>query len=284
MNVRDLSYLVTCLKASAVNSIQNKVVILTGASEGIGRALALELAQLGCRLVITARNLARLESLATELEALGAEVVVEPGDISVQQDCQRIVATALAQFGHIDIVINNAGMTMWTRFDQLSNLDVLDDVMRVNYLGPAYLTHAALPHLKQSQGQIVVVASVAGLTGVPTRSGYSASKHAVMGFFDSLRIELADDNIAVTMLCPDFVLSEIHKRALDGEGKPLGQSPMQESKIMTAAQCAQQMLPAIIHRERQLITSTRGRLGRWLKLFAPQLIDKIARKAIQSGH
>ena len=123
-----------------------------------------------------------------------------------------------------------------------------------------------------------------GLTGVPTRSGYAASKHAVIGFFDSLRIELVDDNVAVTVICPDFVVSQIHKRALDGAGNPLGKSPMQEAKILTAEQCANMMLPVIATRGRQLITSLRGRLGRWLKLIAPGLIDKIARRAIASGH
>lgn len=271
-------------QVSASKSLVGKVVILTGASEGIGRALALELAQQGCKLVLSARNLERLTSLQTELESLGVATLVHVADVSDPNQCQDLISACTEHFGQLDILINNAGMTMWTRFDELSNLDVLDDVMRVNYLGPAYLTHAALPHLKASQGQVVVVASVAGLTGVPTRTGYSASKHAVIGFFDSLRIELIEDNVAVTVLCPDFVVSEIHKRALDGKGNPLGSSPMQESQIITAEQCATMMLPAIIKRQRQFITSRRGNLGRWVRLIAPNLIDKIAKRAIASGH
>ncbi len=272
------------MASSSTSRLTGKVVVLTGASEGIGRALAFELAKQGCKLVISARNQQRLESLSLELSQLGSDNLVYPANVSEPSQCRGLIDACIAHYGRLDILINNAGITMWSRFDQLDNLEVLNDVMRVNYLGPAYLTHAALPYLKQSQGQVVVVASVAGLTGVPTRSGYCASKHAVIGFFDSLRIELSQDNVAVTLLCPDFVVSEIHKRALDGQGQPLGESPMQESKILTAEQCAAMMLPSIIKRERQFITSARGRLGRWLKLIAPGIIDKIANRAISSGH
>lgn len=266
-----------------MDGLTGKVVIITGASEGIGRALAVALARVGCQLVLSARNEIRLASLALDIANYGPAPFVFAADVASQEQCEALITASIAHYGHLDILINNAGMTMWSRFDELTQLSVLEDIMRVNYLGPVYLTHAALPYLKSRQGQIVVVASLAGLTGVPTRSGYAASKHAVIGFFDSLRIELADDNVAVTVICPDFVVSEIHKRALDGEGKPLGKSPMQESKILSAQQCAEMMLPVITARDRLLITSLRGRVGRWLKLIAPGIIDKIARKAIASG-
>jgi len=268
-----------------MQELKDKVVMVTGASEGIGRALAKALAPIGCKLVLTARNQQRLDSLAQTISSSSShQPLVFAADITDPLACQALICATIEHFGQLDILINNAGMTMWSRFDELHDLSVLNKVMQVNYLAPAYLTHSALPYLKATQGQIVVVASVAGLTGVPTRSGYSASKHAVMGFFDSLRIELSDDNVAVTILCPDFVVSEIHRRALDGQGNPLGQSPMQENKILTAAQCAQMMLPAIAGRKRLMITSLRGRLGRFVRLIAPGLIDKIARKAIASGH
>ncbi|MGE6650938.1 SDR family oxidoreductase [Shewanella colwelliana] len=268
-----------------MQELKDKVVIVTGASEGIGRALVKALAPIGCKLVLTARNQQRLDSLAQAISSNSShQPLVFAADITDPLACQALISATVEHFGQLDILINNAGMTMWSRFDELHDLSILNKVMQVNYLAPAYLTHSALPHLKVTQGQIVVVASVAGLTGVPTRSGYSASKHAVMGFFDSLRIELSDDNVAVTILCPDFVVSEIHKRALDGQGNPLGKSPMQENKIITAAQCAQMMLPAIAGRKRLMITSWRGRLGRFVRLIAPGLIDKIARKAIASGH
>ncbi|MCL1141038.1 SDR family oxidoreductase [Shewanella pneumatophori] len=271
------------LNDELVSKLTGKVIVITGASEGIGRALALALAMFDCHLVISARNLERLNSLAADLTLLGNPPLVHVADVAVQSQCSGLIKACIDKFAKLDILINNAGMTMWSRFDELEDLSVLAKIMQVNYLGPAYLTHAAIPYLKQTQGQIVAVASLAGMTGVPTRSGYAASKHAMIGFFDSLRIEVADDKVAVTLICPDFVVSEIHKRALDEQGKPLGDTPMQESKIMTAEQCANMMLPVIAKRQRLLITSFRGRIGRWFKIIAPSLIDKIARRAIDSG-
>jgi short-subunit dehydrogenase len=128
------------------------------------------------------------------------------------------------------------------------------------------------------------VASLAGLTGVPERSGYAASKHAMIGFFDSLRIELAGSGVDVSIVCPDFVISEIHKRAIGPDGEPLGESPMVQSRIMTAEECAARIARAIEKRERQVLMSARGKLGRWLKLVAPGVIDRIAAKAIRERH
>ena len=262
---------------------QDKVIIVTGASEGIGRALALALAPFGCRLLLTARNESRLASLQQEVRALGSEALIQVANLSDPRQCSDVITACIEHYAQLDILVNNAGMTMWSRFDELEDLSVLSQIMQVNYLGPAYLSHAAIPHLKKSQGQIVAVASITGMTGVPTRSGYAASKHALIGLFDSLRIELSDDNVAVTVICPDFVVTQTHKRALDAQGKPLGETPMQEAKIMTAEKCAELMLPAIAQRKRLLITSFRGRVGRFFKIIAPGLIDKIAKKAIASG-
>lgn len=256
------------------------VVMVTGASEGIGRALCEALAPQQPKLVLAARNAERLESLAAACRAAGAETLVVPGDLNSQAQCDALVAVTLEHFGRLDTLVANAGRTMWARVDEIRDPQVFRDVMELNYFSVVWLTLAALPHLKASRGRIVPVASVAGLTGVPTRSAYSASKHAVIGFFDSLRIELAGTGVTVTTICPDFVVSEIHRRALDGEGRPLGTSPMQEAKIMTAEQCAALMVRAMAARRRMLITSWRGRLGRFLKVFAPALIDRIAARAI----
>ena len=163
-------------------------------------------------------------------------------DVASAEGCRALVARTVERFGALDVLVNNAGIGMIARFDEVEDLSVYERLMRVNYLGCVYLTHAALPHLKRSRGQIVTVASVAGLTGVPTRTGYAASKHAVFGFFDSLRIELLDSGVSVTMVAPDFVVSEIHRRATGPDGKPLGKSPLQESKIMTAEECAALMV------------------------------------------
>ena len=260
-----------------------KVVIVTGASSGIGRALCLALSPQRPRLVLAARDEARLEEVAAECRVRGAETLVVPADVGAQADCQRLVARSALAFGRLDALVNNAGIGMLARFDELHDLSVYERLMRVNYLGCVWLTHAALPHLKQSGGRIVVVASLAGLTGVPTRTGYAASKHAVMGFFDSLRIELLGSGVTVTVVAPDFVVSEIHRRAIGPDGRPLGRSPMQESQIMSTETCAALTLRAMERRQRLAVLSLRGRLGRFVRLFAPGLIDRIALKAVREG-
>jgi short-subunit dehydrogenase len=194
-----------------------------------------------------------------------------------------LVETAASRFGGNDVLVSNAGISMIARFDSITDLDVFESLMRVNYLGCVYLTHHALPHLKKSRGQIVVTASLAGLTGVPTRTGYAASKHAVIGFFDSLRIELADSGVDVTIIAPDFVVSEIHRRSVGADGRPVGESPMQESRIMTAERCAALTLRAMERRERLAILSARGRWGRFVRLIAPGLIDRVAARAVREG-
>lgn len=264
--------------------MKGRRIILTGASEGIGRALALELATRGARLALAARDRDRLESLAQECRARGGDALAVPTDVTNTQDLEWLVAETLKAFGGIDAVIHNAGITMWSRFEALRELSIFERVMEVNYYAPVRLTALTLPHLRESRGLIVAIASLAGLTGVPERSAYSGSKHAMVGFFDSLRIELAGSGVDVSVIAPDFVVTEIHKRAIGPDGEPLGSSPMQQSKIMTAEQCARQIVRAMEKRRRQLLMSTRGKLGMWLKLLAPGLIDRIAAKAIRQRH
>jgi short-subunit dehydrogenase len=266
-----------------VAAYAGKVIVVTGASSGIGKALCLALAPQRPRLVLAARDESALAAVAGACAEKGAETFVVPADVTSREACQALVARTVERWGALDVLVNNAGIGMIARFDELDDLSVYERIMRVNYLGCVYLTHAALPHLKKSRGQIVVVASVAGLTGVPTRTGYSASKHAVVGFFDSLRVELADTGVSVTVVAPDFVVSDIHNRAIGPDGRPLGKSPLQESKIMTAEQCAALMVRAMEKRQRLLITSFRGRIGRFVRLFAPGLIDAVARRAVARG-
>jgi short-subunit dehydrogenase len=264
--------------------MKGRRIILTGASEGIGRALALELAARGARLALAARDRDRLESLAQECRARGGEALAVPTDVTNSQDLEWLVSETLKSFGGIDAVVHNAGITMWSRFDALKDLEIFARVMEVNYYAPVRLTALTLPHLRESRGLIVAIASLAGLTGVPERSAYAGSKHAMIGFFDSLRIELQGSGVDVSVIAPDFVVSEIHKRAIGPDGEPLGTSPMQQSKIMTAEQCARQIVRAMEKRQRQLLMSTRGKLGMWLKLLAPGLIDRIAARAIRQRH
>jgi short-subunit dehydrogenase len=261
-----------------------KTILITGASEGIGRALALELAAQRPKLALAARSAERLESIAKDCRARGAEVMTVALDVADENSCRKFVAQAAAQFGRIDVLVNNAGITMWSRFDEVTDLNAFRNLMQVNYLGSVYLTAAALPHLKQSRGLIVAVASVAGLTGVPERTGYAASKHAMVGFFDSLRIELAETGVDITIIAPDFVVSEIHRRAIGPSGRPLGHSPMQEKRIMTAEACARLIRGAMQKRKRLLVTSARGRAARVMRLLVPRIVDKLAAKAIKQHY
>ena len=258
-------------------------ILVTGASQGIGRAVCLHLAARRARLTLAARDVAALEQVAAACRERGGEAVVAPADVSQPADCERLVRQAVAAWGRLDALINNAGIDMIARFDEVTDLQLFERLMQVNYLGYVYPTWFALPELKRSRGRLVAVSSLAGLTGVPTRTGYAASKHAVCGFFDSLRIELAGSGVSVTVVAPDFVVSEIHRRAAGPDGRPLGKSRMQESKIMTAEQCAAHIVAAMEKRQRLRILSLRGRLGRYVRLVAPGLIDAIAARAVRLG-
>jgi len=260
-----------------------KTIVVTGASSGIGRALCLALAPQRARLVLSGRDEARLEQAAEACRALGAEALAVRADVTVPAQCRLLVARAVERFGGVDVLVNNAGIGMIALFDEVQDLSVFESLMRVNYLGAVYATWHALPELKRSRGQIVAVASLAGLTGVPYRTGYSASKHAMIGFFDSLRIELRSAGVSVTVVAPDFVLSQIQKRAFGPDGRPLGRSPLQEDKIMTAEACAAQIVRAMEKRRRLMVGSLRGRLGRWVRLVAPGLIDRVALRAAREG-
>jgi short-subunit dehydrogenase len=264
--------------------LEGRRIILTGASEGIGRALALALSAQKARIVLAARDASRLESLVRECRAAGGEAHAVPTDVANAHDCEWLIAEAMRALGGIDVLVNNAGITMWSRFDALADLEVFDRLLEVNYLAPVRLTSLALPHLKASRGLMVAVASLAGLTGVPERTAYAGSKHALVGFCDSLRIELAGSGVDVCVVAPDFVVTETHKRAMGPDGQPLGESPMQQLKIMTAADCAARIIRGVERRERLVLMSARGKLGRWLKLLAPALIDRMAAKAIRERH
>lgn len=266
-----------------MSGFAGKVVIVTGASQGIGKALCLALAEQRPRLVLAARDEAKLAEVAEQCRKKGADVLVVPTDVSSPEQCLALVQKTLERFVILDVLVNNAGISMIARFDEIQDLGIFERLMKVNYLGYVYPTYHALPALKQSRGLIVAVASLAGLTGVPTRTAYAASKHAVFGFFDSLRIELRGTGVDVTVVAPGFVLSEIHRRSTGPDGQPLGKSPLQESAIMSAEECAARIVAAMTRRKRLSVLTVRGKLGRFVRLIAPGLIDRIAEKAVREG-
>ena len=263
--------------------MKDLVTLITGASKGIGAELARQMAAKGAKLVLAARNGKELDEVAAQCKALGASVITVKADVAVEHDCQAMVTEALLAFGRIDVLVNNAGMSMWARFEDIEDIEVLTRIMQVNYMGAVYCTRHALPHLRATGGRIVGVSSLAGRTGVPTRTGYSASKHAMTGFFDSLRIELDGSGVTVTMIYPGFVATGIRENATGPDGKPILVSPVKEGEVMSVDECARRILKAIERREREVIMSARGRIGLWLKLIAPSLLDRIAKRAIERG-
>jgi len=262
---------------------RDKVIVITGASDGIGKELALQLAAQGALLSLAARSVEKLEAVAAECRGRGGTVLVVPTDVGLEADCAALVQRTAAEFGRIDVLVNNAGITMWANFEDMRDLGVFEHIMRVNYLGCIYCTHFCLPYLKETKGLVVGVSSLAGKTGVPARSGYAASKHAVTGFLDSLRIEIAGSGVGVTVVYPDFVGTGEHARAFGPDGNPLGTSPVHSSRVMPVEECARQIMDAMAHRRREQVMTFRGKLIQWVKLISPALVDRFALRAIQKG-
>jgi short-subunit dehydrogenase len=263
--------------------MKDNVVAITGASKGIGAELARQLAAKGAKLVLAARNEKELEQVAEDCRKAGASVITVKADVAVERDCGAIVAGAVLAFGRLDTLVNNAGVSMWARFEDIGDVSILERIMQVNYMGSVHCTHYALPYLRETRGRIVGVASLAGLVGVPTRTGYSASKHAMRGFFDSLRIELADSGVTVTMIYPGFVATGIRENATGPDGKPILVSPVKEGEVMSVGDCVRRIVAALEGREREVVMTARGKMGLWLKLLAPSFVDRLARRAVERG-
>jgi len=262
---------------------RDKVVVITGASAGIGLEMARRLALQGARLVLAARQPALLGKAAEECRHLGAEALAVPTDVSVRDDCRRLVESAVESFGSIDMLVNNAGISMHARFDELTDIDAAGKLININYLGSVWCTYYALPHLKKSRGRIVAVSSLTGKNGVPTRSLYAGSKHAMAGFFDSLRIELRSEGVSVTVAYPGFVATDIAERAIGPDGGMLGSRPVVKSAVMSAGECAELIIDAAASRERELVMTLIARIGMLVKAFVPGLVDRVAERKVRRG-
>jgi len=260
------------------------VVIITGASSGIGAELARQLAAQGAWLALAARHADPLDAVAEQVRARGGRALIVPPDVSAREQCEALIARTVSEYGRIDTLVCNAAAGMWATLEEVQDPALYEQIARVNYLGTVYPVYYGLSHLRQTRGRIVGVSSLAGRTGVPARTGYSAAKHAQIGFLESLRVELLGSGVSVTILLPDFVASGFHERIVGGDGQPLGKGhPVDYRRAMSTEQCARISVKAIAARKRQVIMSARGRLGQWLKLVAPGLIDRVARRAIQTG-
>lgn len=266
------------------NQWEHQVIIITGASAGIGKALAYALAPLSPKLVLVARDRIQLEHVAENCARLRATTLVVPTDVADPQACAKMIQCTIAKFSRIDVLVNNAGISMWSTVEDVQDVSQFQHIMEVNFLGSVYCTKFALPFLKETQGRIVAISSVASLTGVPSHAVYCASKHAMNGFFESLRIELQSTGVSVTIVAPDFVQSEIHARSLGADGKPLGRLLRDHGSFLSAEACATMIVQAMAQRKRLVITSWRGKLGRWVKLCFPQVIDWMARRGVDEAY
>jgi short-subunit dehydrogenase len=259
--------------------MKEKTFVITGASSGIGEALALAYAARGDHLVLASRSKSELERVAGDCEKRGGKTLVVPTDVGEPEACKALVDAAVAKFGGIDVLVNNAGVSMRAMFRDITDLTMFERMMKINYLGSVYSTHYALEHLIRSKGLLVAISSLTGKTGVPSRTAYSASKHAMQGFFDSLRIELIGTGVDVLVASPGFVDSGIQTRALGTDGKPRGGENVTEPDTMTLEECTRILTHGIDHREREIVMTSKAKLGLWLKLIAPKIVDEIALKA-----
>lgn len=254
--------------------MKDKIVIITGASGGIGEALAKKFSSEGSIVVIAARQIEKLETLKMELEAAGAKVLAVACDVSKESDCKNLIDQTIKAFGKIDVLINNAGISMRALFNDL-DLDVIKKVMDINFWGALFATKFALPHLLKSKGSVVGVSSIAGKKGLPGRTGYSASKFALEGFLETLRTENIKNDLHVLVACPGFTASNIRKSSLSKDGSSQGESPRTENKMMSPDEVADHIYLATLKRKRDLVLTLNGKLTVWLNKFFPAMMDRI---------
>ena len=262
-------------------SFTGKVVVITGASEGIGAEMARQLAPEKPRLVLAARRLDVQERVAAQCIALGAEALAVRCDVGVQADCKALADAALAHFGRIDVLVNNAGVSGHARFEDVTDFTWYEDMMRVNFMGSLWCTRYALPALRDSRGLVAGISSLAGKIGVPGRTAYSPSKFAQAGFFEALRNELGGTGVDVTVVFPGVVATEIRLHGYGFDGKAAGRSGLKEEGAMAVEECARQTIAALRARRRELVMTPKGRLGLWLRLIAPGMVDRMAQAAVK---
>ena len=251
--------------------MKNKVVIITGASSGIGLALAQEFDKYNAKIVLAARSIEKLEKLITQMKS---EAIAVKTDVSVEQDCINLIDKTVDKFGQIDILINNAGISMRSLLID-TEISVIKRLMGVNFWGTVYCTKYALPYLLKTKGSVTAVSSIAGFKGLPGRVGYSSSKFAIHGFLDVLRTENIKTGLHVLLAAPGFTKSNIRNVALVGDGSTQGETPRDEEKMMTSEEVAKHIVKAIKKRKRELILTTQGKLTVLLNKLFPKMMDKM---------
>lgn len=252
-----------------------KSVVVTGASLGIGRAIALQLAEQGAWLALAARGSESLERVAVGCRERGARAIAVTTDVSREADCKALIARTAAEYGRIDTLINNAGIGLAARFEDLPSPSAMEAVMRVNFWGSVYCIFQALPYLRETKGRIVELISGAGMLPAPGASGYSAAKHALAAFVGALRIELKDSGVTVTAAFPEWVETGFTARAATKDGSPAGVPSPHEKGAMTPELCARRVLRAAADRRREMV-SARLRAGIILAQLLPEVVDSIS--------
>lgn len=254
--------------------MRDKVVVITGASSGIGEAMAKEYAAMGACVVLGARREEELQRVADEIIARGGKVAYTACDVTRENDCKRLIDKAVESFGRIDVMICNAGLSMRALFDDC-DLRVLHRLMDVNFWGTVNCTKYALPHLQQSRGSLVGISSVAGIHGLPGRTGYSASKYAMTGFLDTIRVENLKRGVHVMTACPGFTASNVRFSALTADGSQQGETPRNEAGMMTPEQVAHIVARGLKRRKRLCLMEWEGRLTHFVKKLCPGLVDRL---------
>ena len=257
---------------------EDKVIIVTGASSGIGLASARLFGSLGARVVMAARSYDKLVELSAGVGDADHVLCVK-ADVSVEQDCRELIDRTVERFGRIDVLVNNAGLSMRAMFKDLE-LDVIRRLMDVNFWGTVYCTKFALPYLLESKGTVVGVISIAGYSALPARTGYSASKYAVRGFLDTIRIEHLHDGLNVLTFAPNYVASNVRNAALVADGSPQGATPLNESGLMSAEECARRLAKAISRRRSVVTLTPLGKFTALSRTLIPAIDDRVTYKYI----
>lgn len=252
---------------------RDKVVIITGASYGIGEAIAREFARNGSKVVLGARSENNLKRVTNELVKSGYTAAYVITDVSVEEECKNLIDKTVELFGTVDILVNNAGISMRAAFPEV-DMEVLHRLMNVNFWGTVYCTKYALPYLVKNKGSLVGVSSVAGFHGLPGRTGYSASKFAMHGFLETVRIENLNKGLHVMIIAPGFTATEIRKHALNANGSEQGESPLDEGSLMSPEYVAKWVLKGIRKKKRNKLLTWYGRLTALFQRIVPELVDK----------
>jgi short-subunit dehydrogenase len=259
--------------------LKDKVVVITGASSGIGKACAIAFAKEGARVMLAARDEEKLMEVARTIREQGYVTAVCKTDVSKEDDCKRLMEETIREFGTIHILINNAGISMRAVFAE-TDLKVIRQLMDINFWGTVYCTRYAIAEIIKNKGSVAGVSSIAGFKGLPGRTGYSASKFAMQGFLDALRVENLKTGMHVLVICPGYTASNIRNTALNNEGKQQGDSPLEEGKLMSAEAVAQHIVQGIICRKRTIILTLQGKMTVWLNKFFPAFMDRMAYNVI----